>query len=107
MYAGFLQAAEHYGWLVDEDVYAKMVLSDVLPDQETRALVWSAGHQYAAILSHGPTSPDDEMVLLVNGEIVDFGDDYPAVLGILDAASEGVPADGAGGEAAEVYVPKG
>lgn len=97
MYAGFLQAAEHYDWLIGEDVYAKQVAADVLPADERRALVWSAGYQYAAILTFGPTSPDGEMAVLANGELVDFGDDFPAVLGILDAAFE------AGGE--EVYLP--
>lgn len=83
MYAGFLQAADHYDWLINENLLATK-LED--PDEGQRILVTDAGRRWAAILTFGPTSPDGEMAVLTNGELVDFGDEFPAVLGIFDSA---------------------
>ena len=84
-----------YDWLVDGDVWARYIGADNgAPD---RWLVTDAGRLYAAILMVTEIPGGEGESVLVNGELLDLSDAYPAVLGILDAAKD------AGGE--EIYLP--
>lgn len=72
-----------YSWLLEEPLHVWLPILEVSPERTSRVLVWDAGDRWSAILTI-----NEEGRLLVNGNDIDWGDDFPVLLGIMDAAIE-------------------
>jgi hypothetical protein len=81
-------ADKGFGWLIAEDLYVTP-LEPRDSELGARILVTDAGRRWAVMLVEsepGSGFPEGEMTWLVNGEIINFGDEYPVLLGLVDEA---------------------
>lgn len=92
-----------YDWVVAEMVNG-LYATPLVPRGDAegdRILVRDAGARYAAVLTLTEIPGDEpgSLTVLVNGELLDFGDDLPVILGLFDEVYESA----LGGE--EIFLP--
>lgn len=72
-----------YEWLLTDDIMVTRL--SVAPGATIKALCYNYYCTKAAILELDESRPKGQEVY-TNGKFIDWGDDFPAILGILDAA---------------------
>lgn len=88
-----MELSEHYQWLVTGD----NLFATMLTPLGDRIMVRDAEWERAVVLqvtTEQPRPGDVATTLYANGQYVDFGEDFIAILGIFDEVQQAEPGDG-------------